>query len=29
MGLRLGLKLDNFPPRDGLDKMVLKKKDHI
>ena len=29
MGLRLGLKLDNFPPRDDLDKMALKKKDHI
>jgi DNA-directed RNA polymerase subunit alpha len=29
MGLRLGLKLDNFPPRDDLDKMVLKKKDHM
>lgn len=29
MGLRLGLKLDSFPPREDLDKMVLKKKDHI
>jgi len=29
MGLRLGLKLDSFPSRDDLDKMVLKKKDHI
>jgi DNA-directed RNA polymerase subunit alpha len=29
MGLRLGLKLDSFPPREDLDKMLLKKKDHI
>lgn len=29
MGLRLGLKLDSFPAREDLDKMVLKKKDHI
>ena len=29
MGLRLGLKLDSFPTREDLDKMVLKKKDHI
>jgi len=29
MGLRLGLKLDTFPVRDELDKMVLKKKDHM
>jgi DNA-directed RNA polymerase subunit alpha len=29
MGLRLGLKLDSFPLREDLDKMVLKKKDHI
>lgn len=29
MGLRLGLKLDSFPSREDLDKMVLKKKDHI
>jgi DNA-directed RNA polymerase subunit alpha len=28
MGLRLGLKLDSFPAREDLDKMVLKKKDH-
>jgi len=29
MGLRLGLKLDSFPQREDLDKMLLKKKDHI
>lgn len=29
MGLRLGLKLDSFPAREELDKMVLKKKDHM
>jgi len=29
MGLRLGQKLDSFPPREDLDKMLLKKKDHI
>ncbi len=29
MGLRLGLKLDSFPSREELDKIVLKKKDHI
>ncbi len=29
MGLRLGIKLDNFPPREDLDKMSLKRKDHI
>jgi DNA-directed RNA polymerase subunit alpha len=28
MGLRLGIKLDNFPSRDDLDKMTLKRKDH-
>jgi len=28
MGLRLGLKLDSFPLREDLDKIVLKKKDH-
>lgn len=29
MGLRLGVKLENFPPRDELDKIALKRKDHI
>ncbi len=29
MGLRLGIKLDSFPSRDDLDKMALKRKDHI
>lgn len=29
MGLRLGLKFDTFPPREELDKMALKRKDHI
>jgi DNA-directed RNA polymerase subunit alpha len=29
MGLRLGIKLENFPSRDDLDKMTLKRKDHI
>jgi len=29
MGLRLGLKLENFPSREELDKMAVKRKDHI
>jgi DNA-directed RNA polymerase subunit alpha len=29
MGLRLGIKLESFPPREDLDKMTLKKKDHV
>jgi len=29
MGLRLGIKLDNFPSREELDKMSVKRKDHI
>ena len=29
MGLRLGIKLEVFPSRDDLDKMALKRKDHI
>jgi DNA-directed RNA polymerase subunit alpha len=29
MGLRLGIKLDSFPSRDDLDKMAMKRKDHI
>ncbi len=29
MGLRLGIKLESFPVRDDLDKMALKRKDHI
>jgi DNA-directed RNA polymerase subunit alpha len=29
MGLRLGIKLDSFPLREDLDKMTLKRKDHI
>jgi len=29
MGLRLGIKLENFPPREELDKIALKRKDHI
>ena len=29
MGLRLGIKLDSFPTRDDLDKMAMKRKDHI
>jgi DNA-directed RNA polymerase subunit alpha len=29
MGLRLGIKLESFPSRDDLDKMALKRKDHI
>jgi len=28
MGLKLGIKLDHFPPREELDKMALKRKDH-
>lgn len=28
MGLRLGIKLDNFPSRNDLDKMTLKRKDN-
>jgi hypothetical protein len=27
--LRLGIKLDSFPSRDDLDKMAMKRKDHI
>ncbi len=29
MGLRLGIKVDNFPSREELDKIALKRKDHI
>lgn len=29
MGLRLGIKLENFPSRDELDKMTIKRKDHV
>lgn len=29
MGLRLGIKVDNFPSREDLDKVALKRKDHI
>lgn len=29
MGLRLGIKLESFPLREDLDKMTLKRKDHI
>jgi DNA-directed RNA polymerase subunit alpha len=29
MGLRLGIKLESFPSRDDLDKMAMKRKDHI
>lgn len=29
MGLRLGIKLDNFPPREDLDRSALKRKDNI
>jgi DNA-directed RNA polymerase subunit alpha len=29
MGLRLGIKVDNFPSREDLDKIALKRKDHI
>ncbi|MCX8109647.1 MAG: DNA-directed RNA polymerase subunit alpha [Syntrophorhabdaceae bacterium] len=29
MGLRLGIKLENFPSREELDKMSVKRKDHI
>jgi len=29
MGLKLGIKLDAFPSRDDLDKMAIKRKDHI
>ena len=29
MGLRLGTKLDNFPSRDSLDKMAMKRKDQV
>ena len=29
MGLRLGIKVENFPPREELDKIALKRKDHI
>ncbi len=29
MGLRLGIKLDSFPPREDLVKIALKRKDHI
>ena len=29
MGLKLGIKLDSFPSRDDLDKMAIKRKDHI
>jgi len=29
MNLKLGIKLDNFPSRDDLDKMAIKRKDHI
>lgn len=29
MGLRLGIKLDNFPPREELDRSALKRKDNI
>jgi DNA-directed RNA polymerase subunit alpha len=29
MGLRLGIKVENFPSREELDKIALKRKDHI
>ncbi|HAR95544.1 MAG TPA: DNA-directed RNA polymerase subunit alpha [Deltaproteobacteria bacterium] len=29
MGLRLGIKLDNFPTREDLDRMALKRKDQV
>ena len=29
MGLKLGLKLDNFPSREDLDRMALKRKDQV
>jgi DNA-directed RNA polymerase subunit alpha len=29
MGLRLGIKLESFPSREDLDKMTLKRKDHV
>jgi len=29
MGLRLGIKLDNFPSREELDRSALKRKDNI
>jgi len=29
MGLRLGIKLDNFPPREELDRSASKRKDNI
>jgi len=29
MGLKLGIKLDTFPSRDDLDRMAIKRKDHI
>jgi len=29
MGLRLGIKLDNFPARDELDRTAIKRKDNI
>ncbi|MCX8021970.1 MAG: DNA-directed RNA polymerase subunit alpha [Syntrophorhabdaceae bacterium] len=29
MGLKLGIKLDNFPSREELDRMALKRKDNI
>lgn len=29
MGLRLGIKLETFPARDDLEKMMLKRKDHV
>ncbi|MEO0248977.1 MAG: DNA-directed RNA polymerase subunit alpha C-terminal domain-containing protein, partial [candidate division WOR-3 bacterium] len=29
MGLRLGTKLDNFPSRETLDKMAMKRKDQV
>ena len=29
MGLRLGIKVENFPSREELDKVALKRKDHI
>jgi DNA-directed RNA polymerase subunit alpha len=29
MGLKLGIKLDNFPPREELDKLAAKRKDQV
>ncbi len=29
MNLKLGMTLENFPSRDDLDKMAIKRKDHI